>query len=229
VRLDREFPRLASEAAPMHHQPQPFQASDIEAIGVALLERLREVASQIHHKLDLKPDEPLLEVLLVNYLEDYGPEVWQVKYRVAQDALRGDFWRTRVLRPSYTQLYPPEKHQPRTLIEVRYPPVERGPTLLDLLNQNDPRLAMLGSADPAMSRAAEFLALGQSNKASADDAATLLHAALAAISDADTKLILGVLRERQGIEWVLAPAEPLQKADEAKPRESGAPTLRKKP
>ncbi len=229
VRLDREFPRLASEAAPLRRKPEPFQAGDIESIGVALLERLRNVATQIHYKLELKPNQPLLELLLVNYLEDYGPEVWELKYRVAQDAGRGDFWRTRVLRPSYTQLYPPEKHEPRTLIEARYPPDEPGPALLDLLNQNDPRLAPLRSADPAMTRAVEFLARGQSNKASADDAAMFLRAALAAVSSADAKMTLGVLHERQGIEWVLAPPEPLQKADEGKPREPGAPTLRKKP
>ena len=229
VRLDRELPRLASEAAPLRRQPEPGQASDIESIGVALLERLRAVAGEFHHKLDLKPEEPLLELLLVNYLEGYGPEVWELKYRVAQDVLRGDFWRTRVLRPSYTQLYPPEKGQPRTLIEVRYPPDASGPTLLGLLNQNDPRLARLRTADPAMTRATEHLERGQGNKASADDAAAFLRAALVAISSTNAKLTLGVLREDKGIEWVLAPPEPLQKADEGKLREPGAPTLRKKP
>ena len=229
VRLDRELPRLASEAAPRRRQTEPEQASDIESIGVALLERLHTLAGQLHRKLDLKPEEPLLELLLVNYVENYGPEVWLLRYRIAQDAWRGDYWRTRVLRPSYTQLYPPEKGHPRTLIEVRYPADAPGPALLDLLKQNDPRVARLGSADEAMSRASERLIRGETNKGSADDAAAFLRAALPAVWGADAKLVLGVLREQRGFEWVVQPPELPQTAEEGKPREPGAPTLLKKP
>ena len=115
VRLDHELPRLVSEAVAPAAKPDPSQASDIESIGVALLERLRGVTSQLHRKLDLKPDEPVLELILANYVEGYGAEVWSLRYHLAQDLLRGDYWRTRVMRPSYTQLYPPEKGKPRTL------------------------------------------------------------------------------------------------------------------
>ncbi len=229
ARLDRELPRLASEAAPTRQQAGPEQASDIESIGAALLERLRPLVSQIHHRLDLKLDEPLLELLLVNYLENYGPEVWELRYRVAQDALRGNYWRTRALRPSYTQLYPPEKGHPHTLIEARYPPGAPGPALLDLLKQNDPRLTRLRSADQTMSRATEHLTRGESHKGSADDAAAFLRAALPAVFGAGAKLILGVLHEQRGLEWVLEPPERPQTAEEEKPRQPGAPTLRKKP
>src|SRR6267378_3207686 len=108
------------------------------------LERVREVAGQLHHKINLGEDEPLLRLVLVDYVPDYGPEAWLIDYHIHQDALASDYWRTRVLRPSYKQLYPPEKGQPHTLIEVRYPPANRAaaaPELLDLLRQNDPRLA----------------------------------------------------------------------------------------
>ncbi len=229
VRLDRELPRLVSESISRSAKPEPEQASDIEAIGVALLERLRAVAGQLHHKIDLKPDEPLLELLVVNIDETYGPEVWSLRYHIAQDVLRGDYWRTRVLRPSYNQLYPPEKGQPRTLIEVRYPADDPGPALLDLLKQGDPRLARLRSADQQLARATERLTQGQSNKASAEDAAAFLRAALPAVSGTDAKLVLGVLHAQRGYQWVLAPPELPQTADEAKPREPSAPTLRKKP
>lgn len=227
VRLDQELPGLASEAAPLRRQPEPSQASDIEAIGVALLERLHATASQLHHKIDLKPDEPLLELLLVNYIEDYGPEVWLLRYRIAQDAWRGDYWRTRVLRPSYTQLYPPEKGHPRTLIEVRYPPEEPGPGVLDLLTQDDPQMARLRAADEPITRAIERLVRGESNKGSADDAVAFLRAALPALYGTDAKLALGVLREHRGFEWVVEPPELPQPAKAGKPREPGAPTLRK--
>ena len=230
VRLDRELPRLANQAAPgRRQQPTPGQASDIEAIGVALLERLRALAGQLYTKVASRPDQPLVELLLVDITEDYGPEVWLVSYRVTQDALGNDYWRTRVLRPSYTQLYPPEKGQPRTLIEVCYPGDAPGPALLDLLNQNDPRLARLRTSDLPTTRAVERLASGQSNKATVDDAAVFLRAALPAIAGQDARLVMGVLREQRGFAWLLEPPEPPQSAEEGKPREPGAPTLRKKP
>lgn len=229
VRLDRELPRLANEAARPHRAAESEQASDIESIGVAFLERLRAAVTQLHRKLELQPEEPLVELLLVGYAENYGPEVWSLRYRVAQEALGGKYWRTRVLRPSYTQLYPPEKGQPRTLIEVRYPPDNSQPALADLLRENDPRLARLSNADQQMARAAEHLAHGESQKSSADDAAAFLRAALPAVAAVQTKLVLGVLHEEHGLEWVLAPPELPQKAEEGKPREPGAPTLRKPP
>ena len=229
VHLDRELPRLANQAAPGRRQPTPGQASDIEAIGVALLERLRALAGQLYAKVALRRDQPLVELLLVDLTEDYGPEVWLLSYRVTQDALGNDYWRTRVLRPSYTQLYPPEKGQPRTLIEVRYPGDAPGPALLELLNQNDPRLARLRTADLPTTRAVERLTSGQSNKAAVDDAAVFLRAALPAIAGQDTKLVMAVLQERRGFAWLLEPPEPPQSAEEGKPREPGAPTLRKKP
>lgn len=231
VRLDRELPVLVRQARPPGPQlsKDPYStAADIESVGVAFLERLRTVASELHRKLDLPSEEPLVELLLVGYAENYGPEAWLLRYRIAQEALRGDYWRTRVLRPSYTQLYPPEKGQPRTLIEVRYPDGS-GPGLLDLLNQNDPRLARLSNADPRMARVAEHLARGESHKAAAHDAAEFLRALLDATSGTQAKQILGILNQQRGLEWVLAPPEPPQKAEEGKPREPGAPTLRKPP
>ncbi len=226
VRLDHELPALARAAARPRQARDPHPAaSDIESIGVAFLEQVRAAASQLHRKLNLQSEEPLVELLLVNYVEDYGPEVWLLRYRVEQEAFRGDYWRTRVLRPSYTQLYPPEKGQPRTLIEVRYPD-EPGPTLLDLLNQNDPRLARLRDADPRVARALDHLARGESHKAHATDVAEFLRAALGVLSGTDVKQILAVLDQQRGFDWVIAPAELPEKA-QGKPHEPGAPSLRK--
>jgi hypothetical protein len=230
VRLDRELPRLVSQAARPQRKQDAEQASDIESIGVALLERLRDVTGQLHHKLDLGPEEPLVDLLLVDYEESYGAEAWLLRYRVAQENLRGDYWRTRVLRPSYTQLYPPEKGQPRTLVEVTYPPGDAGPAILDLFKRNDPRLARIRAADPQMTRAAERLDRGESQKAATEDASVFLRAALGAVAPVEAKLILGILHEQGGFHWLLAPPEQPQQADEGgKPREPDAPTLRKKP
>jgi len=227
VRFDRELPALASASARPRPATDPYAAvSDIESIGVAFLERLRATADQLHRKLVLPPDEPLVELLLVDYVERYGPEVWLLRYRIAQEAFGGDYWRTRVLRPSYTQLYPPEKGQSRSLLEVRFPD-GAGPTLLNLLERNDPRLARLSSADPRIARALDHLARGESHKLRAEDVVELLRAALGTIAEAQAKQVLGVLNQDRGFEWVLAPPEPPEKAQHEKPREPGAPTLRK--
>jgi hypothetical protein len=230
MRLDREFPRLIGLAT---YQPrlQQEQSSDLEPFGLAMLDPLRRAAQQLTRKMELGPEEPILEMLLVGYEEQYGPEVWLLKYRTVQEPLRGDYWRTRVLRPSYDQLYPPEKDQPRTLVEVRYPPEDAGPSLLELLQQSDPRLTPLRTSNAQAVRAAEKLTRGESNKGLLDDAVVFLRASLDAVAQPDTAQGIAVIKETTGFEWILAPPQALQKAEEAdsKPREPGAPSLRKKP
>ncbi len=226
VRLDRELPGLASEAARPAPKADSERAGDIEAIGVALLERLRGVTSQLHRRIDLKPDEPVVELLVAGFEEGYGAEAWLLRYHLAQEPVRGDFWRTRVLRPSYTQLYPPEKGQPRTLLEVRYPEDIAAPKLLDLLQRDDPRLARLRNSDPRMMRAAEHIEKGDTQKANPEDASAFLRAALPIVAPENAQLVIGIVQRDRGFQWILEPAE---KPAESKPREAGAPTLRKKP
>jgi hypothetical protein len=94
VRLDRNFERV--------HAPDPKYRSsaaeaepDLETIGIALLEKLRPLTAQLHHKIDMTPDEPLLEMVLIGYApNNYGPEVWTIEYRVQQEqvATRGEYW-----------------------------------------------------------------------------------------------------------------------------------------
>src|SRR5579871_4533081 len=140
IRLDSEFTKLVAALNTGGQKDQSFRASDIESIGIAVLERLRVLAGSLHHKVTLGEDEPLIRIVLAGYLRDYGPEAWAIDYRIQQDELGNGIFRTRVLRPSYNQLYPPDKGKPKTLMEVRYPPENRakdGPELLDLLQQND--------------------------------------------------------------------------------------------
>jgi hypothetical protein len=191
---------------------------------------LRTVVPELTRKMDLRPDDPLVEMLLVGYEEGYGPEVWLLQYRLAQEPLRGDYWKSRILQPSYTQLYPPEKGQPRTLVEVRYPPEDRGPSLLELLQQSDARLTPLRTSNAQVARASEKLISGECNKALVDDAIVLLRATLDAIAPPNATQIVAVISERRGFEWILAPpAALMKKPEEAKPGEPGAPTLRKPP
>jgi len=229
VRLDKDFPQLSGKDP--HYAVNPDEvAPDLDIIGVAFLERLRPLVSQLHHKIEFKPEEPIFEVVLIGYApDDYGPEIWTIEYRIQQEeiATRGDFWQTRILRPRFIQLYPPEKHAPKTLVEIRYPNTIQGPTLQQLIQGNDPELDNLSRGDPKFSKVMENIDRGQANKAIPEDATDFLRAALPLVSE-KAKFILGTVTER-GFDWVVPPDEPVEKAKEDKNKPPEAPTLRKKP
>jgi hypothetical protein len=229
VRLDKDFPQVPGKNP--HYAADPEEvAPDLDVIGVAFLERLRPLVSQLHRKIEFKPDEALFEVVIIGFApDDYGPEVWTVEYRIQQEeiATRGDFWQTRLLRPRFTQFYPPEKKAPKTLVEIRYPETLQGPTLQQLIQGNDPDLDNLSRGEPKFSKVMESIDRGQANKAVSEDATDFLRAALPLISE-KAKFILGTMTER-GFDWVVPPDEPVEKAKEDKNRPPEAPTLRRKP
>ena len=82
TRLDAELQAVAAKALRRPTQKATDQASEIEAIGVGMLEEIRPLVDEIHHKLDLPPDEPLVELIIADYVLDYGPEIWSLKYHV---------------------------------------------------------------------------------------------------------------------------------------------------
>jgi hypothetical protein len=230
ARLDVEFPRLVASAVHAGAKAgDSGSASDIEAIGVAVLERLRVLAGQLHHKINLAEDEPLLRIVLAGYVEGYGPEAWTLDYHVRQEELANDYWQTRVLRPSYTQLYPPEKGQPRTLVEVRYPPENRAkdePELLDLLRQNDPRLSKIRAANELLAKSIAFVVDGQSQKSTAASDIDFLKPALRAVTRPDAQFTMAYVDFDRGFQWVLQPPKPATPPPtDAKPEEPGAPSL----
>jgi hypothetical protein len=231
VRLDSELLRLAGAALNTDGKTKNENgASDIEAIGVALLERIRELAGHLHRKIDIGEDEPLLRLVLVGYVPNYGSEAWTLDYKIRQDDLGNDYWRTRVLRPSYTQLYPPEKGQPRTFLEVRFPIESRArqaPELIDLLRQNDPRLAKIRASSEPTTKSVDFVVGGQAEKSMATADADFLRAALAAVNPPDTKMSMAMVDFDRGFRWLIEPAEP--PPVDTTPREPDAPTLRRKP
>lgn len=230
VRLDKDFPHISGRNP--NYEPSPDAPDpDLDTIGIAFLERLRPLVSQLTHKVDFKPDEALFEVVLIGFAPDkYGPEVWTLEYRIQQQeiATRGDYWQTRVLRPRFTQLYPPEKHQPKTLVETRYPPdSSKEPTLLQLIKGNDPDIENLSKGEPKFFKVMENIDHGQANKAAGQDSADFMRAVLPLIAG-KSKFIMGTMTDR-GFDWVVPPGEPVEKAKEDKDRPPEAPTLRKKP
>src|SRR5580693_2698656 len=131
------------------------------------------------------------------------------------------------LRPSYNQLYPPEKGQPHTLVEVRYPPANRAtaaPELLDLLRQNDPRLARIRTANEILAKSVAFVVGGESQKSMAASDAEFLRAALPAVAPPETKLTMGLIDFDRGFKWLIeAPEAAVPTPADAKPREPDAP------
>lgn len=228
IRFDKDFPHLPGTNP--HYAPNPDEiAPDLDTMGVAFLERLRPLVSQLQHKIDFPADEPLFEVVVIGYLRDYGPEVWTIEYRIQQEeiATRGDFWQTRLLRPRFTQLYPPEKREPKTLVEVRYPANLEGPTLLQLIQGNYPDLEDLAKGQPRFLKVLESIDKGQANKAAPQDSADFLRAAVPVIAE-KSKYFVGTMTER-GFDWVVPPDEPVEKAKEDKNRPADAPSLRRRP
>jgi hypothetical protein len=234
VRLDQNYERIG--ARDPHNQGAPEEAEpDLETIGVAFLEKLRPLVTQLHHKIDLKSDEPLLELVLIGYgANKYGPEVWTVEYRVQQEqiATRGEYWQTRLLRPRFTQLYPPVKHAPRIIVEMRYPADLPGPTLMALIQGADPSLDKLRSSDQRFAKVVEVVDKGEAQKAPAADAADFMRAVLPLIAG-NSRFIMGKMEEQRGFEWIVPPEEPIEKAQkedkEDKNRPPEAPSLRRRP
>jgi hypothetical protein len=232
ARLDRELPGLrrsqggASSAPHLQGTQGGSEATDIEAIGQGLLERLNGLAKGFHNKISLPADEPLAEVIVADYLAGYGPEVWQLTYSIEQNLTEHeDYWNTRVLRPQYLQFWPPEKKDPKTLVEFDYPPENAPASLLDLLRQKDPRLEAIVSSDAKMAEIADHLLNGESNKILAVDATQFLRAALNVLTPPKARQTMAVIGVESGFQWILQPpVEPVQPGQQ-KEREPGAPSL----
>jgi hypothetical protein len=231
IRLDRDIPHVYAKD-PRYQQPGTGE-SDLEQIGIGFLEKLRPLVAQLHSKIDLQADEPLLEIVVIGYgPSNYGPEVWLLEYRVEQQQVgaQPNYLQTHVLRPRFTQLYPPEKHEAHTPVEVRFPNASEAVPLSGLIQQQDPRISKLRSSDPRFAKVLDAIEHGQANKANPEDAAEFLRALLPLLAG-KAAFIEGKLSEDAGFRWVVAPEEPIErvKKEEDKNRPADAPTLRRKP
>lgn len=225
--LDQELPHLhsgiAADAPSIGGPTANTQATDIEAIGKPVRERLGELAGDIHSNLDWPAKTPVTELLLADYLPDYGPEVWQLTYSLEQEQQQGDYWVTNVEGPVYQQIWPPEKGQPHTLMEFDYPQKDAPPTLLDLMKQKDPRLESVIQGDQTLAATANSLLSGDSTKISAGDATQFLRAALAAITIPNVPQTVSIIRDESGFDWILRPPAEPRKPNSNRPPD--APSL----
>jgi hypothetical protein len=231
IRLDKDYVKIG--ARDPRYRGDPTEAEpDLETIGVSFLETLRPLTSQLHHKIEIAGDEPLFEIVIIGFAPNhYGPEVWTVEYRVQQEqvGVRAEYWQTRILRPRFTQIYPPEKHAPRTIVEARYPAEVKGPTVMEMIQGNDPRVAQLRSAEPQFAKVVETVDRGQAQKAVSVDAADFMRALLPLIAG-KASFMLGKMDDEHGLDWIVPPEEPIDKTKaEDKDRPPDAPSLRKRP
>ena len=232
ARLDRDLPRVHGHVKPQGPKLQAGmegnEATDIEFVGEGLADRLNEVVKNLHAKMELPKGEPLVELVIADFILGYGPEVWHVDYSIEQFPQRGDFWETRVPRPRFLQDWPPEKGQPSTLIEFDYPPSVTSPSLLEMLRQKDPRLQKLSDSDSNMAAVASMLLRGASNKIKAADATQFLRAAIQAISPANSRETMASIGLESGFAWIIQPPnEPKPALQQKEQRPADAPTLLK--
>src|ERR1700734_4345150 len=168
ARLDTELPHLHGHFTapnPRLNQAQATpEATDLEALGQNLFERMNVVAGNLHGKLDWPSSEPVAQLIVAGYLQGYGPEVWELSFTLNQEMQRLDYYDTHISHPAYLQSWPPEKGQPHTLLEFQYPPENATPTLLDLLRQKDPRIEKICASDAKMREVADHFLEGQSGK-----------------------------------------------------------------
>lgn len=231
IRLDHDIEHVYSKD-PRYQTPGEAE-TDLEQIGLGFLEKLRPLVAQLHHKIELKPDEPLFELVLLGYgPKGYGAEVWRIEFFVEQQAIspQNDYWQTRILRPRFNQLYPPEKKQAKTLLEVRFPANPPDIPLQGLIQQNDPRIVRLRSSEARLNKVVEHIDRGEAQKADPKDAAEFLRAAVPLLAG-NSKFIMGQMGENGSFDWIVPPDERIekQKQPEDKNRPPDAPTLRKRP
>lgn len=234
ARIDLELPHLRSHLianGPHLQQSQGgAEAIDVEAIGQGVLERLNEVARELHSKIDQPAGEPLAQLVVADFETGYGPEVWELTYDIEQEQQQGDYWDTRVLRPKYLQFWPPEKGQPHTLVEFAYPPEGAPQSLLDLLRQKDPRIEKVVASDPVMGDVLARILEGDTRKIRSQDGIQFLRAALAAIAPPSARETFAVIGQETGFAWVLPPPpEPTKPGVRQQERPADAPSLLKHP
>lgn len=225
--LNQELPRMRTYAVAMPpHLGQSKggdQPSEIEIIGQSLQQRLNQLVESLHGPLNLPAGEPFAQLIVVDYFAGYGPEVWQLSYKIAQEEQSDNFWTSGIERPTYLQFYPPEKGQPRTLVEFDYPAHNPPLSVLDLLRQQDPQVQRVVDSAPGMREVAQHFLDGSSNKVRAADATQFLRAVLDAIAPPHARETVGILHPDTGFSWILAP--PPEKPIHRGNRPPGAPTL----
>lgn len=232
ARLDAELPTLPPPHSTGANRPRlqsgyeegaGSEATGVENLGDNLRGRLAVIADHIHGNLNLAEDQPLLQMIIADYAPAYGAEVWLVQYFVEQEPEQGDYWQTRILQPKYDQLWPPEKGQPRGLIEINYPAAT---PVASLIRSGDLHLAQSISAAPGMTQVSDAILNGDVEKIDAADLAAFFRTSLGALAVPKARMIEAEVNKIRGVGWFIEPPVEPQVAGSEQTRPPGAPSLR---
>jgi hypothetical protein len=138
---------------------------------------------------------------------------------------REDYFDTHVSLPQYVQLWPPEKGQPRTLVEFHYPPEGVVPSLIDLIRNKDAGIEKLCSSDVKMRNVRDRFLQGESNKILAVDAIQFLRAAIGIVAPPNSRQTISTIGVESGFQWILQPPPEPKNPRLEKERPEGAPSL----
>ncbi len=223
--LPRELPSLhpLSNAAAGPHLGQTNTgdlAVGIEKVGTGAFERLRDIAAQLHGRIELAQGQPVLKIILADFAEDYGAEIWTLDYALKQEDLRENYWQTQILRPRYNQVWPPEKGQPHGLIEIMYPPAQSGPSVSELVHASDSGMPAGGN----IAAVEQAIQAGDTRKIIPADAIAFFQSALKNLAGGNGNYAVAAIGAHTGFAWIV---QPKATEESKKPRPPGAPTLQK--
>lgn len=231
ARLYTELPGLPPEQGGPSNRPHLHgysgggagsEATGVERLADNLRARLASIASYIHGDLKLDQGQPLVQMVVVDYAPDYGPEVWLVQYFVEQEPEQGDYWHTRVLQPQYNQLWPPEKGQPRGLMEVSYP---GAPAVASMIRAGDAHLAKSISSVPGMQDVSAAILDGNIEKLAGVDVAAFFRTCLGAVTVSNARMVEAEINKQHGVGWFLEPPAEKPSSGSEQVRPAGAPSL----
>ena len=225
LRIDRQLPQLIqgfTGNAP--HLRSGANISNLERVGLAVLEPLRKAARNLHAQIHLPENLPFAEILLVHQPFDGStPTVSALTYWIHQKFLQENFWDTEIERPRSTDLFP-TKQNTSGLVEVRYPPDDQTPGLPAWLSQPTGRLAQDIETDPKLDKAQKDIAAGNPRKVHLAEMVALVKATLEATTPASQIKAMATIDTTHGFAWVIQPPTAVEPK-----RPAGAPTLNPTP
>lgn len=220
LRLDTQLPRLIQGyAGNAPHLRSGANIANLEKVAMAVLDPLRRAARSLHAQIELPPDLPLVEILLVHQPEGDPPTVLDLTYWIHQTFLQENFWNTEIERPRAAQLYP-SKNNHFGAVDVRYPPSDRSAGIFDWIEHPTGRLAQDIETDPSLAKAQEQIAAGKAHKVHLAEMVPLVKRALETMAPASRIKVMAKIDSKNGFTWVLAPPPTTRRK-----RPAGAPSL----
>lgn len=199
--------------------------SNLDKIGLAVLEPLRQAARNLHAQLHLPGNLPLAELILIRQPIQVTGSAWDLSYWIRQRFLQENFWDTEVRRPRYTKLFPIKQNRSGFIV-ISYPPGGRSPGPLDWLSHPTGRLAQDIETNRKLAKAQHLIAEGKGTKVKVAQLVPLVKTALDTMVPSSTGKALAQIDWNKGFAWVIQPP-PMPR--QGKKRPPGAPTLGAQP